>query len=183
LGEFAPYPYSRGHIHITGAKINDPLDFKTGYLTDPLDIKMHLWAYKKQREVARRMSVYRGEVALGHPPFPTNSKAAIVDIDGPLAKDVIDIEYSPEDDEIIEKWLRENIGTMWHSLGTCKIGELDDMGVVDSSLRVHGVKKLRIADLSILPQNIGANTSNMAFAVGEKAADLLIRDLRLGDGS
>ncbi|KFA74745.1 hypothetical protein S40288_08838 [Stachybotrys chartarum IBT 40288] len=179
VGEFAPYPYSRGYVHITGPSVDDPLDFKTGYLSDPLDMKMHVWAYKKQREIARRMEVYRGEVALAHPPFSACSKAALIQTNAPLSKDVQDIEYTSEDDDVIETWLRSNIDTMWHSQGTCKIGPLDEHGVVDSSLSVYGVANLRLADLSILPGNIGANTNNMALTVGERAADIFIHALGL----
>ncbi|KAG6357641.1 hypothetical protein INS49_013518 [Diaporthe citri] len=54
---------------------------------------------------------------------------------------------------------------------------LDQGGVVDPELNVHGVKGLKVADLSILPGNVGANTCNITMAVGEKAADLVARDL------
>lgn len=91
--------------------------------------------------------------------------------------DVQDIEYTAEDDAILEKWLRENVATTWHSVGTCKMAPREKNGVVDSRLRVYGVEALRIADLSILPQNVAANTNNTALAVGERAADLFIEDL------
>src|SRR5690625_1387092 len=59
---FTTYPYSRGHIHITGPHATDPLDFHTGFFTDPhgVDVKSSMWAYKKQREILRRMAVYGG---------------------------------------------------------------------------------------------------------------------------
>jgi choline dehydrogenase-like flavoprotein len=175
---FSVYPYSRGHLHITGPNIGDRLDFETGFLTDAngIDLKKHMWAYKKQREIARRMQTYRGEFAPGHPPFPASSKAACVETQGPLV-DVQDIEYTAEDDAILEKWLRENVSTTWHSVGTCKMAPRDKKGVVDNRLRVYGVEALRIADLSILPFNVAANTNNTALAVGEKAADIFIEDL------
>lgn len=53
------------------------------------------------------------------------------------------------------------------------------MGVVDPSLNVYGVQGLKIADLSIVPRNIGANTNNTALAIGEKAADILVKELGL----
>ena len=68
ISTFTVYPFSRGHIHITGPKIEDPVDFETGFFTDPddIDIKKHLWTYKKQREVMRRLPSYRGEMAKLH---------------------------------------------------------------------------------------------------------------------
>lgn len=73
--------------------------------------------------------------------------------------------------------MRENINTTWHSLGTTKMAPRDDGGVVDSSLSVYGVEGLKVVDLSIVPENVGANTNNTAFVVGEKAADIIAKDL------
>lgn len=180
VSAFIGYPYSRGRIHITGPKPADPLDHQTGYFSDPdgVDIKMCLWAYKKQREILRRMEVYRGEWAPSHPPFPAHSAARNIETSEPL-KDVRDIEYTPEDDGVIEEWLRENVSTTWHSMGTCKMAPRDSGGVVDPSLGVYGVEGLKVADLSIVPENVSANTGSTAFAIGEKAADILIKELGL----
>ncbi len=180
ISTFTVYPFSRGHIHITGPKIEDPVDFETGFFTDPddIDIKKHLWTYKKQREVMRRLPSYRGEMAKLHPPFTADSPAANIELtDGPLPTDAPDILYSAEDDAVIEKWLRENVSTTWHSLGTCKMLPRDQNGVVDANLGVYGVAGLKIADLSIVPRNVAANTNNTALAIGEKAADIFIEEL------
>ncbi|KAH8667056.1 putative glucose dehydrogenase [Xylariales sp. PMI_506] len=178
---FTVHPYSRGHVHITGPGATDEIDFRPGFFTDAegLDIKKLAWAYKKQRELARRMATYRGEVANTHPPFATGSRAACVETDGPLA-DVRDIEYTPEDDAVLEAWLRETVDTTWHSLGTCKMAPREKLGVVDAaSLGVYGVEGLKIADLSIAPSNVAANTNNTALVIGEKAADIFIKELGL----
>ncbi|TVY82639.1 Alcohol oxidase [Lachnellula suecica] len=173
---FSVYPYSRGHIHITSTNPSDPNDFQTGFFLDRVDIRKHVWAYKKQREIVRRMSSYRGELAVGHPPFAAASDAACITLDEPLV-DVQDIKYTAEDDAVIRKWLIENVGTTWHSLGTCKMAPLAEGGVVDPNLNVYGVEGLKIADLSIPPGNVAANTANTAFAIGEKAADIFIKEL------
>ncbi|KAK4654209.1 hypothetical protein QC762_000340 [Podospora pseudocomata] len=174
---FTVHPYSRGHIHITSPELTSPPDFKTGFLTDKnnLDIKMHIWLYKTQREIARRMPLYRGEVTPCHPPFPPSSKASAVHLNQPLNGKVNNISYTPQDDAIIEQHIRQNVSTTWHSLGTCKIGS-----VVDENLNVYGTTGLKIADLSVLPGNVAANTNNMAMAVGEKAAGVIIEELGLG---
>ncbi|KAK4122315.1 GMC oxidoreductase [Parathielavia appendiculata] len=184
ISTFTVYPFSRGHIHITGPRLDDPLDFETGFFADPggLDAKQHVWAYKKQREIMRRMPCYRGEMAACHPPFAPGSRAACIRLeDGqpPLPVDVPDIEYTPEDDAVLEKWLRENVSTTWHSLGTCKMAPRERGGVVDASLGVYGVEGLKIADMSIVPRNVAANTNNTALAIGEKAADIFLRELGL----
>ena len=178
---FTVYPFSRGHIHITSPNIDDPVDFEAGFFADPgqLDVKKHMWMYKKQRELIRRMPSYRGEMAKLHPPFSSESAAACRKFDAALSQDVPDIEYSSEDDAVLEKWLRENVSTTWHSLGTCKMLPRDQMGVVDATLSVYGVRGLKVADLSIAPRNVAANTNNTALAVGEKAADIFIKELGL----
>ena len=137
---------------------------------------MLAWAYKKQREIVRRMDCYRGEYAPGHPPFPETSTARLHVLDAPLA-DVSDIHYSAADDAILEEWIKRNVGTTWHSMGTCKLGSLEDDGVVNGNLSVYGVQGLKVADLSVAPNNVAANTGSTAFMIGEKAADLFVTEL------
>jgi alcohol oxidase len=90
---------------------------------------------------------------------------------------VKDIEYSKEDDEAIEDWIRGKLNTTWHSLGTCAMKPKEKGGVVDKNLSVYGTKGLKVADLSIVPENVGANTNNTALAVGEKAAVIIGNEL------
>lgn len=65
VATFSIYPFSRGHIHITGPKFNDPCDLDHGFLEDEneIDLKKHVWMYKKQREILRRMNTFTGEIA------------------------------------------------------------------------------------------------------------------------
>ncbi|KAK7409602.1 hypothetical protein QQX98_008197 [Neonectria punicea] len=177
IAPWVTYPYARGHVHITGPEINDPYDFDPRWLLDAndIDLKSHIWGYKTQRAIARRMDIFRGELATGQPRFPAGSKAAIIDkADGPIARDV---EYSAEDDAAIVQYVRENIGTSRHPLGTCKMAPREDNGVVDTTLNVYGVSGLKIADLSFPPKQVAANTYNAALMIGEKAADIIIREL------
>lgn len=125
------------------------------------------------------MASYRGEVAASHPPFASDSPAACVSLTEPLPADVEDIVYSVEDDVVLEKWIRENVGTTWHSLGTAKMRGKDEGGVVDASLSVHGVRGLKVADLSIAPANVACNTNATALMIGEKAAALFAQELGL----
>ncbi|KAI1131378.1 GMC oxidoreductase [Nemania abortiva] len=182
VGTYTAYPYSRGHVHITGPEVGDPLDFNAGFFSDPgdVDVKKLMWAYKKGREIARRTSMYRGELAASHPPFPASSDAACIAFDE--ARDTAnlkDLEYTAEDDKILEQFLREAVNTTWHSVGTCKMAPREEMGVLDGDLNVYGVEGLKVADLSMTPENVGANTNNTALVVGEKAADIIIRELGL----
>ncbi|CAJ2513666.1 Uu.00g017850.m01.CDS01 [Anthostomella pinea] len=169
--------------HITGPDVNDPPCFRTGFLSDEhgLDLKAQVWAYKKQREIVRRMTLHRGGLTYRLPKFPPGSPASYdVEVADGVAPDVVeDLEYTPSDDAIIEDWIRRNMTTSWHGLGTCKMAPRDEMGVVDEALGVYGVSGLKIADLSIVPENVCANTMNTALMIGEKAADIFIRELGL----
>ncbi|KAJ0278536.1 hypothetical protein Brms1b_007017 [Colletotrichum noveboracense] len=173
------YPYARGHVHITGPTIGDDYDFDPGWLLDEndIDLKSHIWGYKTQRKMARQMDIFRGELASGQPKFPEGSQAAVIEVaDGPIGEE---IEYSAEDEAAIVQYIRENIGTSRHPLGTCKMAPREATGVVDANLNVYGVSGLKIADLSVPPHQVAANTYNTALMLGEKAADMIIQELGL----
>jgi choline dehydrogenase-like flavoprotein len=78
-----------------------------------------------------------------------------------------------ESDADIRKVLRERVDTVYHPVGTCKMGVNDPMAVVDPQLKVHGLEGLRIADASIMPTLIGGNTNAPTIMIGEKAADMI----------
>ena len=76
------------------------------------------------------------------------------------------------------QWLefaRENGQTIYHPIGTCRMGE-DDDAVVDSRLRVRGVTGLRVVDASVFPAMVSGNTQAAVMAVAERASDLLLED-------
>jgi alcohol oxidase len=107
------YPFSRGYIHATSSTdVKAKPDFDAGFLSQEADIAPQVWAYKKIREIVRRMPSFGGELETTHPRFPTKSAAACISYYDP---DISDIEYSEEDDKAIEKWVREKVETSWHS--------------------------------------------------------------------
>ena len=181
---YTAYPYSRGRVHITGPSLHDPIDFETGFLTDEhdLDLKKAVWAYKKTREIMRRTSMYRGEALEEHPHFPAGSKAGLYHGEKSLVSqgEIQSLQYGAEDDKAIEQRIRERISTTWHSLGTCPMKPRESGGVVDKDLNVYGVTSLKVIDLSIPPENVGANTQITAYTIGEKGADIIIKELGIG---
>lgn len=105
-----------GRVHIRSTNPLDDPDFEPGYLGTKDDLAILKWGYKKSREIARRMPSYRGEYDPGHPVFPTGSQARTKQNDHPVAIGEPDFGWSPEDDEAIEQYLRNNVGTTWHSV-------------------------------------------------------------------
>ncbi|KAJ3982183.1 GMC oxidoreductase-domain-containing protein [Lentinula detonsa] len=183
---YAAYPQAIGYTHITSATNPwAPLKFDPKYLSHPADFSVLSWCYKRGRELARRMRSYRGEIAAGHPKFHSTSSASdsstTASIDssasGPVDMDAPKIVYSMEDDKAIDDYLKATVATTWHSLGTCAMRSRESGGVVDSRLNVYGLENLKVADLSIAPLNVGANTNNTALVIGEKAFLLIAEDL------
>ncbi|MGV0028805.1 GMC family oxidoreductase [Phormidesmis priestleyi] len=77
-----------------------------------------------------------------------------------------------QSDEALKAYIRGNCSTVYHPIGTCKMGT-DSMAVVDPELRVHGVEGLRVVDASIMPTLITGHTNAPTIMIGEKAADLI----------
>ena len=75
-------------------------------------------------------------------------------------------------------WARDNTASIYHPTGTCKMGSGNN-AVVDDRLRVHGIKGLRVADCSIMPEIVSGNTNAPAIMIGEKASDLILEDMRV----
>ena len=79
------------------------------------------------------------------------------------------------DDADIELAIREDADTVYHPVGTCKMGN-DDMSVVNNRLKVHNMNNLRVVDASIMPTLVGGNTNAPTIMIGEKASDMIIED-------
>jgi choline dehydrogenase-like flavoprotein len=81
---------------------------------------------------------------------------------------------SVRSDDEIRATLRERSDTIYHPVGTCRMG-VDENAVVDPQLRVRGIEGLRVVDASVMPDLIGGNTNAPTIMIAEKASDLIRR--------
>lgn len=144
-------PESRGSVHIRSRDPSTPPAIHANYLDTENDRKATVAAFRRVREIfaAPALAKYRGNELRP----------------GPLA----------QSDEQILDYVRAEAESVYHPVGTCKMG-VDAMAVVDDRLRVHGIKKLRIADASIMPNLTSGNTNAAAIMIAEKCADMLLQD-------
>ena len=144
-------PKSRGHIALHSARPNDPPRIYANYLSHPDDRATMIEALRLARRVFNAV------------PFQPHNGGEM--FPGP---DV-------ESDEQMLAYIRQNAETIYHPIGSCKMGS-DDMAVVDARLRVHGIQGLRVADASIMPTLVGGNTNAPSMMIGEKAAEMIVAD-------
>jgi choline dehydrogenase len=77
------------------------------------------------------------------------------------------------DDDIL-RWARQYGGTVWHLIGTCRMGPATDKtSVVSSELKVHGLENLRVIDASVMPSMPSANTYSSTMVIAEKGSDMI----------
>lgn len=144
-------PKSRGRIGLQSADPLAPPAIETGYFTDPADMQLMKHAVRDARRI------------LGQPAFADTRKR----------------EEEPGDevtsDEELEDYIRARTETIYHPVGTCKMGN-DNTAVVDDQLRVHGLQGLRVADASIMPTLISGNTNATSMLIGERCAQMVLAD-------
>ncbi len=142
-------PESRGFIGLNSA---DPFDaplIQPNYLTAQKDIDVQVRCIKQAREIFSQPAFdpYRGDE------FRPGS--------------------SIQTDEQIEDYIRQYGETIYHPVGSCKMGQ-DEMAVVDTECRVRGVDGLRVVDASVMPTLIGGNTNAATLMIAERISDQLL---------
>ena len=150
IASFQIRPRSRGHSHIRNSDpAADPV-MVSNHFTHPDDLSACLQALKLSRKVAET---------------------------GPMSKLVLrEVRPGPDkaSDEALVDYLRATGATAYHPVGTCRIGTDASHSVVDTELRVHGIRGLRVADGSVMPTIASTNTNAICIAIGERAADFIL---------
>jgi choline dehydrogenase len=144
-------PRSRGRVRLRSADPLAPPIIHTDHFSDPegVDMKTAVEGLKVLRRIAAA------------PPLAAISAGEL--FPGPGAVSDADLAAA----------VRTEGQTVWHPVGTCKMG-VDPMSVVDPALRVHGVEGLRVVDASIMPTIVRGHTNAPAIMIGEKGADLIL---------
>ena len=144
-------PKSRGEVTLRSADPKDDPKIDPKFLSHPDDMRDMVAGYKKMMKVMNKEPL--SKYTSGHVQRP-------VDLDN---------------DEDIEQAIREDADTVYHPVGTCKMGS-DEMSVVNERLKVHKVSGLRVIDASIMPTLVGGNTNAPTIMIGEKASDMILED-------
>jgi len=143
------HPKSRGQVKLKSSNPAEPPSIQLNPLSDTQDRALLVKGLKKAIEVlhANAFDAYRdGEMLL------------------PVA---------PVSDQIINEHINKSLETLYHPVGTCKMGN-DAQAVVNHELKVHGIANLRVIDASIMPTIVSGNTNAAAIMIAEKGADMII---------
>jgi choline dehydrogenase len=148
IGVILLHPESKGSLKLRSTNPTDPPAINPNYLASENDVKVMIAGLRWARKVAesKALDAFRGE------------------------------EFMPgeavQSDADLEESIRAHAETLYHPVGTCKMGE-DPLAVVDPDLRVRGVEGLRVVDASVMPTIISGHTNAPSIMIAEKAADLI----------
>jgi choline dehydrogenase len=141
-------PESRGNISLRSANPLEAPAIRANYLSTDADMRTMIEGVKLSRRIAhtRAFEPYRGDEI--HPGATATS------------------------DQDIAEFLRSEVETLYHPVGTCKMGN-DPLAVVDAQLHVQGIERLRVVDASVMPTIPAGNTNAPTIMIAEKAADMI----------
>lgn len=143
-------PKSRGTIKISGPSIDDPLLIDPNFYGEESDLEEMVKGFKLTQTLMQSEAF---KSMIKEDLFTANVRT----------------------DEEIRQVLRDRSDTVYHPVGSCKMG-VDEMAVVDPRLRVYGIQNLRVVDASIMPKVVNGNTNAPAIMIAEKAVDMIHQD-------
>jgi choline dehydrogenase-like flavoprotein len=145
------HPKSRGSVRLQSADPAKPPAIDPKFLDEPEDLEAMVAGFKLTRKLMDAPALRAMRI-----------------------RDMFTAGIETDDD--IRSILRSRVDTVYHPVGTCKMGVNDPLAVVDPALKVHGLEGVRIADASVMPVIPGGNTNAPTIMIGEKAADLIRAD-------
>ncbi|GAA6011247.1 hypothetical protein JCM11491_006773 [Sporobolomyces phaffii] len=141
--------FSRGSIHITSKDPKAYPNIDPQYLQADVDKFYLLRAVQFLRELAK-----------------TKALSKYIESEAEPGTEV-------QSERDLEDWIESVVRTEYHPVGTAKMGARAENGVVDENLVVHGTANLRVVDLSVMPLHVSTHPQSTAYAIAEKAADLM----------
>ena len=141
-------PYSRGSVSLASAKHDEAPLINPNFLNDRRDVDTLIKGAKITQNI------------LNTPPLKKYQKREIYGVHSALT------------DKQWEQHIRNRADTIYHPVGTCKMGK-DTLAVVDSSLKIRGLNNIRVADASIMPTITSGNTNAPTIMIGEKCAAMI----------
>ena len=149
-------PTSRGAVKIKSRDIRDPPEIDSNYLSTPHDKDIARKGLRLTRRIMLESSAMRSYSPVELLPGPGATTDAALDASA------------------------LSIGTsIFHPVGTCRMGHSPvgpEQSVVDARLRVHGVRRLRVVDASVMPAITSGNTNTPTLAIADRGADMIIED-------
>ncbi|OSD00955.1 GMC oxidoreductase [Trametes coccinea BRFM310] len=145
------HPLSRGSVHIASADPLAPPAIDPNYFANDADLTLVV------RVVQAAIRLYNT------PPLSNHVKKLLLPPPDAIARG----------EEGLADYVRDNCGPVYHPVGTAAMMPREDGGVVDPTLKVYGTSNLRVVDCSIIPLELSCHTQSIAYAIGEKAADIL----------
>jgi choline dehydrogenase-like flavoprotein len=141
-------PLSRGHVRLaTADPMADPL-IDPAFLREPDDLARLVRGFRLMRGILQQPALAR------HGGSESAASAGA------------------QTDEQIERFVRDHADTIYHPVGSCRMGP-GPLDVVDAQLRVHGMQGLRVVDASVMPSIVSGNTNAPVVMIAEKAAQMI----------
>ena len=148
-------PRARGWVRLRSANPDDGLLINSNYLGNAEDVRHIVEGLRAARQILATRVMQKEVVREIFPGPAVDTQAAL------------------------EEHARRTVKTNYHPVGTCRMGRADDqMAVVTPEMRVRGVRRLRVIDLSVIPQLMSANTNAPAMAIGDRAADIICGNVK-----